>query len=310
MKISCKTSALSHLAVYSILTAMAFSPTALFAQDAGKRGGTEIIPQDNIIEMDKFKGTLLRLSSPATDVFVANSNIANVQIKSPQLVYIFGKNVGQTTIYVMDESQNPIYSGTLQVNENIQAQTDQSGMLEAYEARIEKLVPGSDIRLTSFGNMFILEGTVQSPEQADLIVRLCEPLVTSNPLDAMQSFGMTASEAIQAAKITSENNARDKGVGIDKTLNLINRLIILQPTQVNLRVKIAEIGRSTLKQLGINWENGFASGGTLFGIASGRDVFTDMTDSVFNTPVRDYLQVGNGVSSIFGRFSPGNFDLN
>lgn len=310
MKIWHKTSAICRITGSCLLAATMFSPLSVSAQDAEERGGVEIKPQDNVIELDRFKGTLLRLSSPATDVFVANPNIANVQVKSPQLIYVFAKNVGQTTIYAMDDSQNPIYSGTLQVNENIQAQTDQSGMLQDYEEKIEKLVPGSDITLTSFGKMFILEGTVQSPEQADLIVRLCEPLVTSNPLDAMQSFGMTAGETIEAARRASENEARDKTVGIDKTLNLINRLVILQPTQVNLRVKIAEIGRSTLKKLGINWENGFSSGGTLLGIATGRNVFTDAKDAVFGTPVRDYIRGDAGIASIFGRFSPGNFDLN
>ena len=310
MSIWRRTSAISRMAGYSILAATMFSPLALSAQDTGQRGGVEVKPQDNVIELDRFKGTLLRLASPASDVFIANPNIANIQIKSPQLIYIFGKNVGQTTIYAMDDTQNPIYSGTLQVNENIQAQADQSGMLRDYEDKIEKLVPGSDIKLTSFGKMFILEGTVQSPEQADLVVRLCEPLVTGNPLDAMQSFGMTASETIEAARRSSENEAREKSVGIDKTLNLVNRLVILQPTQVNLRVKIAEIGRSTIKELGINWENGFASGNTLLGLATGRDVFTDGLDAVLGTPVRNYLGADGGIGNIFGGFGLGNFDLN
>ncbi len=309
MSIWRRTSAISRMAGYSILAATMFSPLTLSAQDSGQKGGVEVKPQDNIIEIDRFKGTLLRLASPASDVFIANPNIANVQIKSPQLIYIFGKNVGQTTIYVMDDTQTPIYSGALQVNENIQAQADQSNMLHDYETKIEKLVPGSDITITSFGKMFILEGTVQSPEQADLIVRLCEPLVTGNPLDAMQSFGMTASETIEAARRSSENEAREKQAGIDKTLNLVNRLVVLQPTQVNLRVKIAEIGRSTIKELGINWENGFGSGSTAIGLAVGRDVFTNVMDEALGAPIKNYLKPGSGINNLFGGFSAGNFNL-
>lgn len=274
MSIWRRTSAISCLAGCGIIAATMFSPLTLSAQETENRGGVEVVPQDNIIELDRFKGTLLRLSSPASDVFIADPNVANIQIKSPQLIYIFGKTVGQTTIYAMDDSQNPIYSGTLQVNENIQAQADQSSMLGAYETKIERMVPGSDITLTSFGKMFILEGTVQSPEHADLVVRLCESLVSSD------------------------------------VLNLVNRLVVLQPTQVNLRVKIAEIGRSTVKELGINWENGFSSGNTFLGLATGRDVFTDGIDAVLGTPVRNYLGGGDGLGSIFGGFGLGNFDLN
>lgn len=302
--------AISRLCGTCLLAASMLFTSSTMAQDSAPRGASEIRPEENLIEMDRYKGTLLRLDSPATDVFVSNPNISNVQIKSPRLIYILGKNVGETTFYAMDEYDTPIYSATIRVNENIQAVADQSDMLHDYEKKIEAMVPGSDITLTSFGKMFVLDGTVQTPEEADFIVRLCEPLVTTSPLAAMQSFGMSASETISASRAETENAVREKGAGIDKTLNLINRLVILQPTQVNLRVKIAEISRSTLKQLGINWESGFASGGTLFGIATGRDVFTDATDAVFNTPIREYFRGSNGVSSAFGRFSPGNFDLN
>ena len=43
-------------------------------------------------------------------------------------------------------------------------------------------------------------------------------------------------------------------VGKDKADQVVNQLSVVTPNQVNLRVRIAEVDRSVLKQLGINWQ--------------------------------------------------------
>ena len=45
-------------------------------------------------------------------------------------------------------------------------------------------------------------------------------------------------------------------------------------TQVNLRVRIAEVSRTVTKELGFNWESLFNVGAFTFGIATGRDALT------------------------------------
>ena len=51
---------------------------------------------------------------------------------------------------------------------------------------------------------------------------------------------------------------------------LINRLTVAAPTQVNLRVRVAEVSREVTKLFGINWEGIFSPGDFLFGLATGR----------------------------------------
>lgn len=51
---------------------------------------------------------------------------------------------------------------------------------------------------------------------------------------------------------------------------LINRLAVAAPTQVNLRVRVAEVSREVTKLFGINWEGIFSPGDFLFGLATGR----------------------------------------
>lgn len=47
-----------------------------------------------VISIEKDQGILIRLARPANTVFVANPEIADIQVKSPRLVYVFGKNPG------------------------------------------------------------------------------------------------------------------------------------------------------------------------------------------------------------------------
>ena len=51
---------------------------------------------------------------------------------------------------------------------------------------------------------------------------------------------------------------------------LINRITVAAPTQVNLRVRVAEVSREVTKLFGINWEGIFSPGDFLFGLATGR----------------------------------------
>ena len=50
---------------------------------------------------------------------------------------------------------------------------------------------------------------------------------------------------------------------------IINRLQVPCPNQVNLRVRIAEINRNTLKELGVNWDALFDNGELALGFATG-----------------------------------------
>ncbi len=71
------------------------------------------------------------------------------------------------------------------------------------------------------------------------------------------------------------------------------------PNQVNLRVRIAEVSRSAIKQFGINWDAVFSSGNFLIGLATGNPVLAGAT---FATRENN--------NNLFGSFSTGRFDVN
>ena len=62
------------------------------------------------VDVELNEGRLIKLSSNASSVFIANPEIADVAIKSPRLVYVFGKTPGETTLYAVDRNDRMIAS--------------------------------------------------------------------------------------------------------------------------------------------------------------------------------------------------------
>jgi pilus assembly protein CpaC len=165
------------------------------------------------------QGQLVRIDKPVESVFVANSTIADVAIKSPQLIYVFAKRPGTTTLYAVGANDEILASVTLTVTHNL-SRLDQA---------IAELMPGRNIAATSIDGGIVLTGMVGSPGEAEDARRL-------------------------AARFIGQNE------------EVINRLQINAPNQVNVRVRIAEVNKSVLRNLGINWDAAIQKGGFAFGL--------------------------------------------
>ena len=83
--------------------------------------------------------------------------------------------------------------------------------------------------------------------------------------------------------------------------SVLFRVRIAAPTQVNLRVRVAEVSRDVLKEFGINWEAIFANGNFTFGLVSGRSV----SDGLGN-----FLRSPTGANSAFGSWQSGDDFVN
>lgn len=100
-------------------------------------------------------GHMLSLSRPAASVFVAEPQIADVQIPSDNKIFIIGKKAGTTTLYALDDNGDSIASWTIRV------EADQT--VFAPHAQAE----ASDGTLETSPNGSVLGGTVANADQAD-----------------------------------------------------------------------------------------------------------------------------------------------
>lgn len=215
------------------------------------------------INIEVSKGTLIRFSKPVDNVFIADPTIADIQVKSPTLAYVFGKRQGQTNVYAISANDEVIYDGEISVDHN----------LGSFEAALATVMPETRIDVNVYEGLLILTGHVKNPEQAE-----------------------------EARKMAAEF------IGEDSTI--INKLNIATPVQVNLRVRIAEVGRETMKQFGFNWENILStSGGTTIGMTQGRNVFDIIPNQFTNpvTPLKSFITEATGLA---GSLPLGNLDIN
>ncbi len=226
-----------------------------------KQGASVLSPSEGAMLIEVNKGTLIRLDRPAAEVFIANPDIADVQVKSNRVIYIFGKAQGETSFYALDQDDQTIFSSNVTVTRNL------SALRSAYD----QLLPGAPLKATMMGQLVVLEGNVSSPAEAAMAEQLARSVLST-----------------------------------DRVMNSVN---VLQPTQVNLRVRIAEVSRTVLKQLGVNWEGFYTGSNVGFGIASGRDVSNIIADPVTQLPVEIFNPPEVG-SALFGELFTGGLDLN
>src|SRR5712675_558362 len=76
-----------------------------------------IRPTGPPVVLEIGKGTLFHLPRPAATVFVANPDIADVQVKSPTLMYISANKTkpGETVVYAVDDKDNVLVSAVIRV---------------------------------------------------------------------------------------------------------------------------------------------------------------------------------------------------
>lgn len=125
---------------------------------------TKRVASGQTINIPVSQGQLLRIDRPVTSVFIADSEIADVAVKSQQLIYVFAKKQGTTTIYATDDSDEILASITLNVTHNL---TGLGGALA-------QLLPGRNVTARTFDGGIILQGIVGSAieaEDADRIAR-------------------------------------------------------------------------------------------------------------------------------------------
>jgi pilus assembly protein CpaC len=172
-------------------------------------------------------GQLIRVDEEFSSLFVADPDVADIQVKSPRLLYLTGVGVGETTLFAVDEEDNVLMSSTIRVTHNT----------GALERGLSRVAPGQGLQATSVDRSLVITGTAATPEQA------------ANAVQVATQF-------------------------VDDPSQIVNRVDIAQPIQVNLQVRVAEVARNVDRALGIQW-NRLAydlGGGASISFVGGRSI--------------------------------------
>jgi pilus assembly protein CpaC len=187
----------------------------------------------NQVLLSVGEGQMIRLPRNVADVWTSNPAAADVYVANQRQISLFGKEAGEATVIATAADGSVVYGAKVRVSQNLTSVDD---MLRA-------AMPDADIKILHAGQMAVLTGTVASPSDSTKAETLVEAML--NPGVDMSKDGATCKICV------------------------MNNLKTATPLQVNLKVTIAEVNRSLLKQIGVNILSRDTTGGFQFGIGQG-----------------------------------------
>ncbi|MGN6307235.1 MAG: type II and III secretion system protein family protein [Mesorhizobium sp.] len=240
--------ALAAMLGLGLFAADSFTPVE--AQAGKARVGTSSANQR--VKLGLNKSVVIDLPSDAYDILVANPAVADAVTRTSRRIYLFGKSVGETNIFVFGANGEQIVSLDLDVERDVAG-------LEEY---LKRFIPGSDIKVELLNDNVVLTGTVDTPLDSKRAADLATAFVTGGEATTGQ-YSQTAAggNAAGGVDINNPDSERQKSA-------IINLLQIIGDDQVTLKVTVAEVSRSVMKQLGVNMIGNGSSNGITWGAVS------------------------------------------
>jgi pilus assembly protein CpaC len=219
------------------------------------------------------RSQLVEVTSDMGEVIVANPDIADVYVHGKRKISVIGKSLGRTSVRVFDTEHKLIRSMEVTVGYD----------LPAIRQALKDLLPYEMVGVKMVNTNIALTGEISSTSAADQAVEIVKEYVEP-------AYGLNASKG--------EEDAEPK---------IINLLQIATGQQVMLRVRVGEIKRSALKNLGVNLQAIKNGGDTVFALATGAGVpgltqGSNLSFGQFTSDTNNY----RGFSSLGYRNSSGN----
>ncbi|MEM8832976.1 MAG: type II and III secretion system protein family protein [Pseudomonadota bacterium] len=177
------------------------------------------------IDLTLGKAEIVKLEGSVSDVLVADPSIIDVMAVKNDRLYIVGSALGDTNIMVLDENGDVLKK----LNVHVSMDTDKISSV------VRELYPNEDVNIKALNDQVVLTGDVSTPAVANKITNL-----VGNYAGEIQGVSGTAVDQI-----------------------VVNMLGIRGEQQVMLRVKIVEVSRSALKDLGVGLDGGTIPGSDL-----------------------------------------------
>ncbi|TIT24564.1 MAG: type II and III secretion system protein family protein [Mesorhizobium sp.] len=204
------------------------------------------------VKLGLNKSVVIDLPSDAYDILVANPAVADAVTRTARRIYLFGKAVGETNIFVFGPNGEQIVSLDLAVERDVAG-------LEDY---IKRFIPSSEVKIELLNDNVVLTGTVDTPLDAKRAADLANIFVSGGEATTGQ-YSQTAAGGSAEAGVAIDNPDAERRVS-----KIVNLLQIIGDDQVTLKVTVAEVSRSVMKQLGVNMIGNGSSNGISYGAMS------------------------------------------
>jgi pilus assembly protein CpaC len=178
------------------------APTPQKVLNVSTRGGG---PAHQRITLALGKAALVQLDADARDVLVSNPETVDAVVRSPRRIFLLAQKTGQTNAFFFDGAGHQILSIDIRVERDV---TDLGSMMHDN-------FPGSGVRVSAMNDNVVLNGTVNSAQEA------------ARAQDLAASFAGDPKKVVNMLKVQANE-------------------------QVMLKVRVAEMQRQIAKQFGVN----------------------------------------------------------
>jgi pilus assembly protein CpaC len=190
---------------------------------------------ESVVAVPVNKSRVLDLARPALRVSVGNPDIADILVLRSRQLYIVGKALGTTNVVLWDGQDRVQHMLSIEVTHDLQT----------LKEKLHHLLPQETINVGSSQGTLVLSGEVSSPVKMDAALRLAE------------SF----------APKTKDADKDEKPV--------LNLMQLGGAQQVLLEVKVAEMARTLVRRMNINFNPFFAGSDFKLGAVGGGASFPD-----------------------------------
>mgnify|MGYP001192843631 CR=1 FL=1 len=182
------------------------------------------------------KSALLEFSRELRDVMVSTPEAVDAVMLSSNRVFLLAKKLGESNAFFFDSNGEQFAAFELYV------QRDTTGL----QSLLTRLIPGSNIVVEMMNETIILTGRVRTPIDSNMASQIAKNFVS---VELKSSTSQSSATGVEVKQTSIE--AKEK---------VINMLAVEGEEQVMLRVTVAEVQRTMLKQFGINWSSDISIG--------------------------------------------------
>ena len=161
-------------------------------------------------------------------MLVSDPKIVEIALRTARQPVLFGMRIGQANILFFDENNQQIRSLEVRVEYDV----------SVLNRMIADQYPDARVSAESVLGQVVLSGASRTSAEAAAIRDMAERFVA-------------------AARASQSDDGEAQGVNKDAT-GVVNRIAVLNDEQIHLKVRVAEVNRAVLKQLGVDWNQGLA----------------------------------------------------
>jgi len=236
----------------------------------------QLLKPEYHLEIERHHSRLIITNKRVRRIAVSDVEVANYVQYSENEISILALSLGRTdlTLWFEDETAPTLYEITVIRDASLEEQ--RSIDFGKLERRIRILYPNSSVALIPIGAQVIVRGTAYDSEEAQNILQVVRTEVIRSLRSAAQNDqdmvgGLTGLGGVGLTGAGAGGGANGQNRGFRDIV--INELVVPGEYNISLRVMVAEINRSELKNAGVDWRVLFGSGrnsvGSTLGAGSG-----------------------------------------